>query len=122
MTAKKNRAAIKNKLMLIQSAQNKCKKEQAREHAEKLIHDYPKIEEVWLILAYLSDPRQALLYLEQALPVNLSSQSAWQGIRLTTSQMINSRHGQGKVKEGSQPIYTKDGVAEATAEQPEGTS
>lgn len=46
----------------------------------------PKSEQAWLILASLSEPDQALQYLENALRANPNSSAARKGIRLVSNQ------------------------------------
>lgn len=59
----------------------------AREFALLAMADPAQEEQAWLVLASLSEPQQALLYVENALKVNPNSLAARKAIRLVYSQM-----------------------------------
>jgi len=59
-----------------------------RDFAELLLNEFPESEEGWLVLASISDPENALAYLEKALRVNPDSQATHQAIRLITGQFL----------------------------------
>ena len=61
--------------------------DRAREFALLAMADPAQEEQAWLVLASLSEPQQALLYVENALKVNTNSQAARKAIRLVYSQM-----------------------------------
>jgi len=54
---------------------------QARSHAEQAARFAPELEEPWLVLAALSDPRASITYLKQALRVNPNSTRAQKGMQ-----------------------------------------
>jgi len=60
----------------------------ARQLAHSATQNAPKSEQAWLILASLSEPEQALIYLENALRANPKSRAARKGIRLVFNQMM----------------------------------
>ena len=85
----------------------------ARDFAELLLKEFPESEEGWLVLASISEPENALAYLEKALRVNLNSKAAHQAIRLITSQFLNGDQNVPKIPkflalEDTQPIKVKD--------------
>jgi hypothetical protein len=59
----------------------------AWEYALAATKQDPQSEQAWLILASLSEPEQALLYVENALRANPESKSAHKAVRLVYSQM-----------------------------------
>ena len=59
----------------------------AREYAMQAVNLDPQSEQAWLILASLSEPEQALLFIENALRANPHSQAARKAIRLVYRQM-----------------------------------
>ncbi|BBB49566.1 tetratricopeptide repeat protein [Pelolinea submarina] len=70
------------------------KEERARELALLAIADPAQEEQAWLILASLSEPPQAMAYIENALKVNPDSQAARKAIRLVYSQMASGSRAQ----------------------------
>ena len=65
------------------------KEERARELALLATADPVQEEQAWLILASLSEPQQAMVYIESALKVNPESQAARKAIRLVYGQMAS---------------------------------
>jgi hypothetical protein len=83
---------------LIQKARQALEKgdqRTAHDFAMAATTDPSQEEQAWLILASLSEPHQALQYLENALKANPRSQAARKAVRLVYSQMA--------AQEGSQP-------------------
>jgi tetratricopeptide (TPR) repeat protein len=75
----------------------------AREYAISASETYPENEQAWLILASLSEPEQALLYLENALRINPRSLAAHKGIRLIYSQMADRGSPEANPEEKAKP-------------------
>ena len=67
-------------------------------------------EQAWLILASLSEPQQALLYIENALKVNPDSQAARKAIRLVYGQMSANEEDQAQLDD-IPPIKPLDDTA-----------
>ena len=63
------------------------RKAEAREFAQKALEINPNLEGSYLILAALSTPAQAIVYLEQALEINPNNKYARQGIDWALSKM-----------------------------------
>lgn len=69
------------------SAYDRGDHEKAREYALAAARALPQSEQAWLLLASLSEPAQAMLYLENALRANPRSQSARKAVRLVYSRL-----------------------------------
>jgi len=69
------------------SAYDQGDHEKAREYALAAARALPQSEQAWLLLASLSEPAQAMLYLENALRANPRSQSARKAVRLVYSRL-----------------------------------
>jgi hypothetical protein len=77
-------------MTLIQEARqalNQGDKTRAQQLALLATSEPAQEEQAWLILASLSEPQQALLYIENAMKVNPDSQAARKAIRLVYGQM-----------------------------------
>ena len=86
-----------NSAPLIQQARQALiqgKEELARELALLATANPAQEEQAWLILASLSEPKQAMGYIESALKVNPNSQAARKAIRLVYSQMATGSKAQ----------------------------
>ena len=86
-----------NSAPLIQQARQALiqgKEELARELALLATANPAQEEQAWLILASLSEPKQAMGYIESALKVNPNSQAARKAIRLVYSQMATGSQAQ----------------------------
>ncbi len=66
----------------------------ARECALAAAHQDPLCEQAWLILASLSQPEQAMLYLENALRANPRSRAARKAVRLVFSRLKSAQNAQ----------------------------
>ncbi len=82
-----NRSEIDELLVQANSALHNGDTIHARDYASKAAQLNPQSEQAWLILASLSDPEQALLFIENALRANPRSQAARKAIRLVYRQM-----------------------------------
>ena len=73
--------------------------DKARAHQLALLatSDPAQEEQAWLILASLSEPQQALLYIENAMKVNPDSQAARKAIRLVYGQMSANEEDQARL-------------------------
>lgn len=76
-----------NLIQQARQAHSRGEDERARELALLATADPAQEEQAWLVLASLSEPQQAMLYVENALKVNPESQAARKAIRLVYSQM-----------------------------------
>lgn len=97
---------IRHQLIQIRKAYEHGLKEEARKSAKDLSQAHPELEEVWLVLASLSSPADALAYLENALRVNPNSKAARKGIRLATRQLTEKPTAEETEMEDTQPIQT----------------
>jgi hypothetical protein len=78
---------LSNLIQQARQAQSRGEDERARELALLATADPTQEEQAWLVLASLSEPQQAMLYIENALKVNPESRAARKAIRLVYSQM-----------------------------------
>ncbi len=69
------------------SAYDQGDHKKAREYALAAARALPQSEQAWLLLASLSEPAQAMLYLENALRAKPRSQSARKAVRLVYSRL-----------------------------------
>jgi lipoprotein-anchoring transpeptidase ErfK/SrfK len=72
--------------------------ESARRWAEAASIAAPELEEPWLILAGLSEPRESIKYLERALTINPNSERARKGMRWAVQQLRKKEYGTGQVR------------------------
>jgi len=86
------------------------KEERARELALLATADPAQEEQAWLILASLSEPPQAMAYIENALKINPDSQAARKAIRLVYSQMASESKAQSQTP-ADLPIQPLDDTA-----------
>ena len=97
---------------------------QARDYAAQAVNQDPQSEQAWLLLASLSEPAQALLFIENALRANPHSQAARKAIRLVYHQMATKEKPEGS--EGPAESFTDSASvpimpinAELSGEEPE---
>ena len=98
---------------LIQQARqalSQGEEKRARELALLATADPALEEQAWLVLASLSEPRQAMLYIENMLKVNPDSQAARKAIRLVYGQMTAGGEAQTPL-EDTPPIKPLDDTA-----------
>ncbi len=90
----------KARLALDKARSSLLKKDASRAfiHAKTAIDLNPKLEEAWLILASVSDPKDSIKYLNRALEVNPDSQKARKGMRWAARRLreIQQQNVQGK--------------------------
>ncbi len=84
---KSNDSVINDLIGKINSAIKDGNTAQARDYAAQAANLDPQSEQAWLLLASLSEPEQALLFIENALRANPHSQAARKAIRLVYRQM-----------------------------------
>jgi lipoprotein-anchoring transpeptidase ErfK/SrfK len=67
------------------------RKQEARHWAQIAVSLAPSMEEPWLILAKLANPRASIVYLEQALDINPKNENTWAELEQASSRLLNEK-------------------------------
>jgi lipoprotein-anchoring transpeptidase ErfK/SrfK len=95
-----NQTTAFNSLEQAQQALKSGDKNTARKLAEQAAQLAPELEEVWLLMAALSTPRESLAYLEKALEINPNSERAKKGLQWA---MERTKPESGAIPTGAEP-------------------